>query len=198
MSTQGGAARSTRERILDAAIALFAESGPDISLESIAAEARVSRQTLYVHFGSRTGLILALVQHLDTHGPLPTLIEAVVEASSAVDALDAVVRLHADYSPLAYPVARVFITSRHQDSDLRVAWDDRMQARRGLYREVVERLASEGRLAEPWTTDAAVDVIFALTSWQLWEQLVVDGGWSKDDYRSRLSVVLRRTVVRGA
>lgn len=198
MSITIGARRPTREAILDAAIGLFAERGPEITLEAIAGEAGISRQTVYVHFGSRTGLILALVQHLDTHGPLPDLVEAVVDAPTALDALDAVVRLHAEYSPLAFPIARVVMTSRHLDPALQAAWEDRMQARRGLYREVVERLAGEGLLAEPWTQDAAVEVIFALSSWQVWEELVVDGGWSKDDYRSRLGIALRRTVVRHA
>ena len=187
--------RSTRERILDAAIGLFAEQGPEITLETIAGEADVSRQTVYVHFGSRTGLILALVQHLDTHGPLPDLIDQVVEAPTALAALGAVARLHTEYSPVAYPVARVFMTTRHLDPALEVAWEDRMQARRGLYREVVERLANEELLADAWTTEAATEVVFAITSWQLWEQLVVDGGWSKDDYRSRLEIILRRVLV---
>ena len=195
MSTFAMAEPSTRGRILDAAISLFAERGPEITLEAIATEAAVSRQTVYVHFGSRTGLILALVQHLDTHGPLPDLIEQIVQASDPLAALDAVVRLHAEYSPLAYPVARVFMTSRHLDPALEVAWEDRMQARRGLYREVVERLAREDLLAEPWTTEAATEVIFALTSWQLWEQLVIDGGWPQDDYRLRLEIMLRRVLV---
>jgi AcrR family transcriptional regulator len=193
MSTAPG--RSTRERILDAAIGLFAERGPEITLEAIAAEAAVSRQTVYVHFGSRTGLILALVQHLDTHGPLPDLIEQVVQAPDALAALDAVVRLHAEYSPVAYPVARVFMTTRHLDPALEVAWEDRMQARRGLYQEVADRLARDNLLAAPWTTESATEVVFAMTSWQLWEQLVVDGGWSQDDYRSRLQAMLRRVLV---
>jgi AcrR family transcriptional regulator len=187
---------STRERILNAAIALFAARGPEITLETVAAEAGVSRQTVYVHFGSRSGLVLALVQHLDTRGPLPELIERVVDAPNAVAALDAVARLHAEYSPVAYPVARVFTTSRQLDPALQVAWGDRMAARRGLYGEVVERLAGEGRLAEPWTMETATEVVFALTSWQLWEQLTLDGGWSKQQYRSRLGVMLRRTLVR--
>lgn len=195
VSTLGTPERPTRERILDAAIDLFAAQGPEITLEEIAGEADVSRQTVYVHFGSRTGLILALVQHLDTHGPLPGLIAQVVQAPAALAALDAVVRLHTEYSPVAYPVARVFMTSRHLDPALEVAWEDRMQARRGLYREVVERVASEGLLADPWTSEAATEIVFAITSWQLWEQLVIEGGWSKDDYLSRLQVILRRVLV---
>ncbi len=190
--------RSTREAILDAAVRLFSERGERVRLEDVAREAGVSRQTVYLHFGSRPGLLLALVQHFDTHGPLLELIERVVEAPSALAALDAVVHLHAEYSPLAYPVARVFMTSRHQDPALQVAWDDRMEARRALYRHVVERLADEGLLVGPWTNDAAVEVIFALTSWQIWEQLVVEGGWSKHDYRSRLGIVLRRALVEPA
>lgn len=190
--------RSTREVILDAAVRLLTERGAGVRLEDIAEEAGVSRQTVYVHFGSRTGLLLGLVERVDTSGILEPLIERVVEATTSPEALDAVVRLHAEYSPVAYPVARVLMHGRHEDDALRIAWDDRMEARRGLYREVAERLERDGLLAAEWTVEAAVEVVFALTSWQVWEQLVVDQGWSKDAYGDRLTRVLRRTLLADA
>jgi AcrR family transcriptional regulator len=187
--------RSTRATILDAANRLITERGPAVPLEEIADEAGVSRQTLYVHFGSRSGLLLGLVQHADTSGVLQQLIQRVLAAPSAAHALDAVADLHAEYSPIAYPIARVIMVGRHDDEALRVAWDDRMQARRGLYREVVERAAREDVLASEWTVESATEVMFALTSWQVWEQLVIDQHWSDGDYRVRLASTLRRTLL---
>lgn len=188
--------RSTRETILDAAVRLFAERGPGVRLEDIADEAGVSRQTLYVHFGSRAGLLLGLVQQVDASGMLGSLLQQVTEAPSPEKALDAVADLHAEYSPVVYPIARLFISGRHDDEALRVAWDDRMQARRNLYRQIVTRLSEDGVLAPEWTVASAVEVMFALTSWQLWEQLVVDHSWSKADYRDRLGRMLRRVLLK--
>lgn len=189
------APRSTRETILDAALRLFTARGPGVRLEDIADEAGVSRQTLYVNFGSRTGLLLGLVQQVDASGMLVGLVQQVVDAPTSLEALDAVAHLHAEYSPSIYPVARLFLTGRHEDAALRLAWDDRMEARRNLYREVVSRLRADGLLAREWTVESGTEVMFALTSWQVWEQLVVDQGWSKAAYRERLARMLRRVLL---
>lgn len=187
---------STRETILDAAMRRFTTDGPGVRLEDIAAEAGVSRQTLYVHFGSRTGLLLGLVQQIDASGMLESLLQQVTDAPTSAEALDALAHLHAEYSPIVYPIAHLFMAARHEDEALRVAWDDRMEARRNLYREIATRLSEDGVLASEWTVDSATDVMFALTSWQLWEQLVVDQNWSQADYRERLGRVLRRVLLK--
>lgn len=54
-------AARTRRIVLDAAARLFSERGPAVSIAQIASEAAVSKGGLLHHFGSRDGLILALV-----------------------------------------------------------------------------------------------------------------------------------------
>lgn len=196
MSTSGRPKQSTRELVLDAALELFREEGAtDVRLEDIAHRAGVSRQSVYVHFGSRAGLLLALVQHVDATGLLEELMQGIFDAPTSLEALDAIVHLHAEYSPVVYPVARVFMIGRHDDEALRVAWEDRMQARRNVYRFVVEWLRRDGLLAPHWEVDVATDVVYVLTSWQTWELLVVDQGWSRDAYVEHLRSVLRRSFV---
>ncbi len=56
---------STRETILDCAQKRLARLGSDgIRLQDIARDAGVSHPTILHHFGSRDGLIVALVQHI--------------------------------------------------------------------------------------------------------------------------------------
>lgn len=189
------AAGETRNTILDAAVRLFTERGDGIRLEDIASEAQVSRQTVYVHFGSRTGLLIAMAQHMDESGELHELVENVFESPNAIDALDALVALHAEYHPVAYPVARILMTGRHEDDALQAAWEDRMTARHNLNRSVIEWLAQDGRLARAWSIDLATDLLWSLTSWQLWEQLVLDRGWTQEEYLNHLRTVIRHTLV---
>src|SRR5215204_2492071 len=60
------AAEDTRQRIIAAAQALFAEAGyPNVSLDDIAARAGVSRQTIYVQFGAKNGVLRAVVEHIE-------------------------------------------------------------------------------------------------------------------------------------
>lgn len=116
-------------------------------------------------------------------------------SSTALDALDAVVVLHAEYHPEIHHVARLFLAERQHDEAIRAAWDERMDSRRNLYHTVVEWLERDRLLAPEWDLETATDVVWSLTSWQMWEQLVVDRGWSKDDYRQHLRTMLRRTLV---
>ncbi len=52
----------TAARILDAALAVLARNGlSKLSLEDVAAESDVSRQTVYRHFGNRDGLLAATI-----------------------------------------------------------------------------------------------------------------------------------------
>lgn len=52
-------AQRNRQALLDAAHAVFAENGLEASLDEIAQRAGVGNATLYRHFGSRCGLVVA-------------------------------------------------------------------------------------------------------------------------------------------
>lgn len=187
--------QSTRESILDAAARVVRERGTGVTLEGVADAAGVSRQTVYVHFGSRTGLLIAMVQHMDESGMLNALLQRVFDARTALEALDAVANVHAEYHPVAYPVARVLMAGRHHDDAIKAAWEERMASRRNLYRGVIERLEREGLLLPSWDTETAIDILWSLTSWQVWEELVVGRRWSKADYLRHMRTLLRRTLV---
>ena len=63
MATQGERRRQTRTALLDAAAALFAERGiADSSVDAIAEAAGRTSGALYDHFGSKDGLLFALLE----------------------------------------------------------------------------------------------------------------------------------------
>src|SRR3954470_2872435 len=97
----------THTAILHAARQLFEERGAQaVKLEDVARRAGVSRQAVYLHFGSRAGLLLALVGHVDETGPLRQLATRVTDAATGGEALDALIELQADYWPVIYRIAR--------------------------------------------------------------------------------------------
>jgi AcrR family transcriptional regulator len=60
-------AQIRRERLIEAAVALFFEEGIDVPLERIAARAKVGRATLYRNFPDRAALTAAILQiYLDS------------------------------------------------------------------------------------------------------------------------------------
>jgi AcrR family transcriptional regulator len=189
----------TRERILEAARALLeSEARPDIGLEQIAKRAGVSRQAIYLHFGSRGALLLALAEHVDEAEGLSELTRRVRDARSGGEALELLVWLNAAYEPRIRAVAHAHDLARRGDPDLEAAWQDRMRARRALYADVVRRLEDDDELAEGLTSREAVDLIWALLSSRVHEDLVVDRGWSRRRYEERLGTLLRAAVTREA
>lgn len=193
---QSTRARRTRRRILDAARRLLEERGyHGVGLEEVAAAAGVSRQSIYVHFGSKAALLVELVGDVDEQEGLPALAEAVERAPSAIDALDRFVELVVTLTPRVYRTAAVLDAARRDAVDAELAWNDRMASRRRRCREIVARLADEGLLAPGWSHDEAADVLWALTGLRVWEDLVVSRGWSARRFRRRLERVLRQTLV---
>jgi hypothetical protein len=70
-----------------------------------------------------------------------------------------------------------------------------MADRRAGQRRLVARLAQEGRLARGWSVESAADLIWALTSIRVWEDLVVDRGWPRARYKRHLRQVLRGSLL---
>ncbi|MCA9526611.1 MAG: TetR/AcrR family transcriptional regulator, partial [Myxococcales bacterium] len=119
---------ATQAQILEAAWALIAAEGrPDAGLAEIAARAAVSRQTLFYAFGSRSGVLTAMVRHQDTRTDHVARIQAAVfdpvpTAASVVAAVEAWL----DYLPVIYPVGILLDAASLTDEAAAAAWRDRM------------------------------------------------------------------------
>ncbi len=186
----------TRVQILDSARNLVeGPKGASVGLEEVAKAAGVSRQSVYLYFGSRAGLLLALVQHIDDTEGLDELTASVWQASTGAEALDALATLVATYSPRIYGAARAVIAARSTDEAVAAAWDDRAALRRENSRLLVARLSEEGALAGQWDIDAAADALYSLTSVHLWESLVIDCDWTDTQYQTHLKDLLARTFL---
>ena len=140
--------RTTRERILDAANALFLEQGyHSVGMATVAAAAGVSRQTLYVQFGSKAGLLRAMVARSEEVAGLPRLLEVVRAQADGLAMLRAMLDAVATVEPQVYPFSRLVHAARLEDAVAAELWEWRMRSRLAGMREVMARLASEGRLA---------------------------------------------------
>lgn len=185
----------TRTAILGAARRLLEDRGyHGVGLDRIARAAGVSRQAVYLHFGSKAGLLIALLDWIDQTGPLRGLARRVEEATTGLEALDRLMELHATYVPQVLRIATVLESARRTDPDAAAAWESRMRRRYGAARNVVERLAREGMLAEGLTVAEAADLLWALSSFQTCEQLIVERGWSRRRFERHLRRVARRSL----
>jgi AcrR family transcriptional regulator len=193
-------APGTRERVLQLTRAMIAKRGhAAISLVDVAAEAGLSRQALYLLFGSRSGLLLALVDHLDEASEVPRRLAALRQDLPAADAFEPYLRAWFDYLPVVLPVARALLAAAATgDADARRAWDSRMQKLRGGFLHITKGLKASGLLRDGWTAEAAADWIYAHTHVDVWQHLVVESGWRPQTAATRLVAGLRETLLKTA
>lgn len=186
----------TRTAILQSARTLLEEHGyHGVGLAEVARAAGLSRQSVYLHFGSKRGLLLALVDWVDQIEGLEELLAAARSAPSAIAALDAMVHLTAVYTPRIYKLAAVLEVARRTDRDFDAAWRDRMAHRRRNMGAVVKWLADAGDLADGMSVKAGTDVVWTMLSVHLFEDLVVDRGWSTERYEAFVGDVLHHRLL---
>ncbi len=187
----------TKEKILKSARWLLMERGyHGVGMETIAREVGVSRQAIYLHFKSKADLLVAMARHSDERVGISEIFRPVREAKTALDTLDEGVAAYAAMEPLIYDIARVIYGARQSDPAAEVAWQDRMAFRRENIRRDIERLQREGFLAPGRTLEEAVDFVWALLSVHTYEYLVIERGWSIEQFVRRLRTVLRRVIVK--
>lgn len=165
-------------------------------MSDIAAAAGVSRQAIYLHFGSRAELLIAATRHGDAVLGLDERLRDYREATSGVATLDAFVTFWGNYIPEIYGLARALLAARETDEAAAAAWNDRMAAVRDGCRNVVEALQRDGTLAPHWSRDEAIDILWTLLSIRNWEALTIDCGWSREQYVARIRTLATSALVR--
>lgn len=189
--------RNSRKRILEAAVDLITKRGEaDVTMADLARAARVSRQAVYLHFADRAALMLALVRYVDEKRGLEKELRKIRNAPSGVAAVREIVALQARMNPAIWAVARAVDAVRRTDEAAQRGWQDRLENRLAGCREVVARLAKEGQLRADLDASAAADLLWAITSLRMWEDLVLQRGWSSRRYVRHVIALLLATLTK--
>jgi AcrR family transcriptional regulator len=188
-------APETRRRILEATRAEVSERGSGLSLGAVARRAGVSRQAVYLHFGDRTQLLLALVQDMDQALELGPALRHIRAADSARAVVGRMMQLHSRFSAAIDTVARVLEAEQYRDEALGAAWRDRMRFRRQAHVDIVGRLAELGGLAAEWEPDVAADLLYALTLPAVWREVTRELGWTQEEYVERVGRFVERALL---
>ncbi len=186
---------ATRHRILRATWELIEERGSSIRLVDVADRAGVSRQAVYLHFGDRAGLLVALVEYLDETLGLEELVDHVFDAPTGAEALERIVEMHSIFSPKIDSVVRVLEAAQYDDEALAAAWRNRRHGRRSVHRAIIERIADEGQLAQGWTIDTAADLSYTITMPEPWRELTRERGWTPEQYAENIAKLLRCSLI---
>jgi len=187
----------TRTRILEAAWALVTELGASLRLADVAERAGVSRQALYLHFGDRSGLLLALVQHMDGRLHLGEALAHVRAAPTSAELLERAMRLNTEFWTAVQPIAQVLEAAQYEREALGAAWRDRMRFRQESFSGMIRQIAEAEDLARGWSVEDAAAVLYAVAHFDTWRELTRHLGWADDRYVAAMTRLLGGSLLKG-
>ena len=160
-------ARRNRERLLEVASVVFAESGVDASLEDIARQAGVGIGTLYRHFPSRDALLEAVFRR--NVDQLADSADELLETMPAADALAEWMQRFVSYVASKRGLATHLKTVVSADSDLFAYSHQRMHE--SIHRLVHAAIAAGGIRADANPDDllralSGVCLVYDQPGWQ--------------------------------
>jgi AcrR family transcriptional regulator len=177
-------AEATRRDVIDAAGSLFAAQGyAATTIDEIAAEAGVSRETIFKSFATKREL-LRLWAERQVAGPdepvpirqqtwMDDLRHTTDQRHKLALAVAAVRRIH-DRAIDALEVVR---SAAHADPQIADLWDDVRRRRRRDVTAVVQQLTAAGPTNPDLSPKELIDVTYALSSSELYDLLVRQCRW---------------------
>ena len=187
---------NTKTRILKASWKLLeSQSGKQVRMSDIARLAGISRQALYLHFKTRTDLLIATTQYIDEIKGVDKRLEASRSAQTGIDRLEAFIEAWGNYIPEIYGVAKALMAVRDTDDAAATAWDGRMQAVREGCEAAIRTLKADGQLTPEFSDKQAIDILWSLLSVRNWELFTHVCGWEQALYIQNIKKQARAVLV---
>lgn len=180
--------------MLDAAERLFAERGfADATIAAIAAAAGVSAPTVYAVFGSKAGLLAALLTALEDRVDRDDWARRINEEPDIARRL----HLFAEWSMRLYAGGHALIRASYRASAapaVAALHAEGNRRRRDALRALIDSPSAQS-LRFGIAVDEAVDRAMVLTSPAVYLTCVEDCGWTGRRYQSWLSELLTRELL---
>ena len=190
-------AEATQRRILDSLEARLREAPTEaVTVDEIAARAEVSRSTIYLVFGSRSGMFDALVTDLFDRAGVAGLTEAVAHPD-AREHLRGAMRAATEMLAKLRDVGAALYAMSALDPDSVGGAIVRQEERRwGGMQHVARTLAEQGDLRDDVSLEEAADVRWMLASFEAFDALYSGRGLPTDQVARLLVATAERTLCR--
>ena len=195
LGARSAAVAETRARVVSAARDMFTEDGfHKVSLDAVARQADVARGTVYHQFGSKVGLLEAVVRDFEQRAGLDRLVQ-LVERAPTDRVLRDVVTAGCHYWATDPTLVRKVIAVAVTDADAAQLLAGHDAGRLRLLTRVVERLATGERLQAACPPKSAVDTLWLLTSFATYDELTHGRGLSTRATATLLTNLAEKHVV---
>ncbi len=186
----------TKAKILEATWRLMEkQGGQGVRMGDIAKGAGISRQAVYLHFSSRTELMVATTHYIDEVRGLDERLQRYRAATGGIEILEEFIEFWGNYIPEIYRIAKALLAVRESDEAAAAAWKDRMDSVRVGCRNAIDALYRDGLLDAKFSRDEAVDLMWTMLSVHNWEHLTMECGWSTSQYVESMRTLLKRTFL---
>jgi len=183
----------TRIQILEAARAIFEELGYyGAGLEAVAKKAGVSRQAIYLHFPSKAELLTALHLHIFDTDVVPALRRhPITDAMSGLDVLDATIAADVEVVDKVWRIHESLTVARRQHPEVDQTLVPREEEHYEGLLDVGRRLERDGALPPAMPVGLFTDMLWGLLNLGTFRNLVVERGWSLEQYRDWVRDTIR-------
>ncbi len=189
-------AEETRRRILEAARSQFESCGYAVTtLEAIAETAEVSPKTIAAVFGSKRALLAEVINPEAFSPSVRQLIEEVRATEDGSRQLTLVAQITRQaYEPLASSLELLRTAGAVAPELADVARQIEARRRQNQAR-LIASLREQGALVPFLSLEEATDVLWALTSYDLYRMLVVEQRWEPERYETWLAQLLAQQLL---
>ncbi len=177
----------TRGVVLETARQLFLAGGyAATTIAAIAEAADVSVETIYKGFGGKPGLVRAIWdQGLEGQGPIPTWRRSDEMRSRELDprrVLEEWGTFTTEVAPRSAPILLLIRTAAASDPEMAALLEEANRARLARMEHNARELYERGDFRDGVTLEQARDVLWAYSSPELYELLVLLRGWPLERY----------------
>jgi AcrR family transcriptional regulator len=171
-------AAETRATILTAARDLIPETEFGLGVDEIARRAGVAVQTVYDHFGSKGGLLMAVVDDVQRSAGLYDAFGRVFLSPDGETALRRMIGATLAVWHSAWPYIEFMLRSRRIDPVVKAEVALLDASRHAHLWAISRRLQNESRIRGQHSAAWAADQAFAMTHPVVYEELAVRRGWT--------------------
>ncbi len=181
-------AEATRQSILRAARRLFARQGYQAAtLQAIARGAKVALPTVYAVFGSKAAILSALVKSAGADADIRELARQAFAQPDPIRQIRAAARVFRAIHEREADIEDLLWQAGGGDPDLAEAWRQSHRQQLSRQTELMTQIAGKTALKSALTVETATEILWALSSPEVYRLLVRERGWAPQRYEEWLA-----------
>lgn len=194
--TRDAQAAQTKSQILKAAKELFQTEGFDrVTIHKLAKTAEVSMPTIYALFKSKRGVLQSLIDEALPPEQFTELVDDSMQEQSPEKRLSITAKLARHIYDAERELMDLLRGASVVAPEFKELEQEREQRRYERQGEYVKKMMKEKVLAKGLTLGKARDILWTLTSRDLYRMCVVERGWTSDAYEKWLAQLLIKSLV---